>query len=411
MSNIESEQLRSDLSLELGYDQPLSMSQMIKTVENILGKENCEVEKINNKKVLRYSHGGKVEIILLAAVTYMGGNGQHPIFKKRLQLKAWYKDIVTHFAGDPKYNVRFIGVYQYKNNVIFVEAVKDSYIKKKMNSSAAHIYMNDLFQAMKEGVFCREDKNKNTIVAIKCIKFKEYLDGALKPANDDLFAIFQKFNAGFKFATWLKASTAIPEMHRAGWNKWKETEWPGWFLEYKFDSFLKENSLEKKIKYVGSSHKKEGELDFDLWFDSDNFYGDLKASDADKKEAPGNDQDNFLECINRYDKFWYVVYEHNTIKDSEKGNYEATRFRTNYIKNNNEWPADKKWDELSYHSRMKNSVQFTRMYIIELNRVNYRAALADFNQGKQPNGEKRKPKFKINKNNIENFLVFEQDYI
>ena len=181
-------------------------------------------------------------------------------------------------------------------------------------------------------------------------------------------------------------------------------------MEYRFDSFLRKNSLEHKIKYIGSSHKKEGELDFDLWFDSDNFYGDLKASDTDKKEAPGNDQSNFLECINKYDKFWYVIYEHNTVKDSKDNNYEATRFRTNYIKDNNEWPANKKWDELSYYSRMKNSVQFIRMYIIELNRINYRIALNDFNQGKQPNGGARKPKFKITKNNIDNFVIFKQDY-
>ena len=83
---------------------------------------------------------------------------------------------------------------------------------------------------------------------------------------------------------------------------------------------------------------------------------------------------------------------------------------TNYIKDNNEWPANKEWDELSYYSRMKNSVQFIRMYIIELNRVNYRIALNDFNQGKQPSGVPRKPKFKITKNNIDNFIIFKQDY-
>ena len=41
MANIKSEQIRSDLSLELDYDQHLSTSLMIKTIENILGKDNC----------------------------------------------------------------------------------------------------------------------------------------------------------------------------------------------------------------------------------------------------------------------------------------------------------------------------------------------------------------------------------
>ena len=174
---------------------------------------------------------------------------------------------------------------------------------------------------------------------------------------------------------------------------------------------LQNNNLQDKVLYIGSSHKKAGELDFDLWFNSDKFYGDLKASDIEKKEAPGNDQTNFLECINKYDRFWYVIYEHNTIKDSEDNNYEATRFRTNYIKNQNEWPANKEWDELSYYKRMKNSVQFIRMYIIELNRINYRIALNDFNQGKQPSGDSRKPKFKITKNNIDNFVIFKENFV
>jgi len=137
----------------------------------------------------------------------------------------------------------------------------------------------------------------------------------------------------------------------------------------------------------------------------------LKASDITKKETPGNDQTNFIECINKYDRFWYVIYEHDTIKDSEENNYEATRFRTNYIKDNNEWPKNKPWDELSYYKRMKNSVKFIKMYIIELNRINFREVLNDFNQGRQPNGGARKPKFKITKNNIENFIVFQQDFM
>ena len=52
MANIKSEQIRSDLSLELDYDQHLSTSLMIKIIENILGKNNCSIERFNNKKLL-----------------------------------------------------------------------------------------------------------------------------------------------------------------------------------------------------------------------------------------------------------------------------------------------------------------------------------------------------------------------
>lgn len=411
MANLKSEQIRSDLSLDINSDQPLSISEMIKNIENILGKDNCYIEKINNKKLLCYKQGNKVEVLLLAAITYMGGNGQHPIYKKRMQLKKWYKDIIEYYNDKPKYNVRFIGVYHYQSNIIFADFIKDSYINKKMNSSAAHVYTNDLYQAMKDGIFKRKDRNKNQLVTIKYIKFKDYLDGNIKKYNNDLFNIFEMFNNSDCFYKCISATTAIPEMHENNWNKWKETEWPGWYLEFKMDSFIKEKCVENKILYVGSSHKKEGELDFDLWFGEENFFGDLKASDITKKEAPGNDQKNFIECINKYDKFWYIIYEHNTIKDNEKNNYEATRFRSNYIKEKNEWPKNKPFDELSYYKRMKNSIKFIKMYIIELNRINFRNVLSEFNQGKQPNGDLRKPKFKIPKNNIDNFVVYEQEFI
>jgi hypothetical protein len=163
------------------------------------------------------------------------------------------------------------------------------------------------------------------------------------------------------------------------------------------------------MRYVGSSLKRDGDLDFDIRFDNEDFYGDLKASDISKKETPGNDQKNLIECIYQFDKFWYVIYEHETIKDSDDTGYEATKSRNHYIKSID--PTYNK-DEMSYHARMKNAVKFMRMSIIELNRINYREALTDFNQGSQPSGHSREPKFNINKKVLENdnFVVFRYSY-
>ena len=143
------------------------------------------------------------------------------------------------------------------------------------------------------------------------------------------------------------------------------------------------------MRYVGSSLKREGDLDFDIRFDEEDFYGDLKASDIAKKETPGNDQENLIECIRQFHKFWYVIYEHETLKDPSYGK-----------------------DEMSYHERMKNSVKFVKMTIIELNRINYREALTDFHQGHQPDGKERALKFNINKKVLENdnFVVFRYTY-
>ena len=260
---------------------------------------------------------------------------------------------------------------------------------------------------MTYGVFTKTDYFGNSITAIRRDKFKDYLCGKTSQANT-LFDLFQKFNCSFTFGQWLKALDVIKEMYNNDWLQWRQAEWAGWFLEYKFNKFTIDNNITNQMRYVGSSLKKDGNLDFDIRFDEDDFYGDLKASDIHKKETPGNDQENLIECIYQFDKFWYVIYEHETIKDTEVG-YEATKARNRFIKSID--PSYNK-DEMSYSSRMKNSVKFIKMSIIGLNRVNFREALTDFNQGHQQDGNERKPKFNINKKVLQNdnFVVFRYTY-
>ncbi len=411
--NLKSEQLKSDLSLVVDYDEKLNRKTMLDILYETLGKENCKEIKVNSKKVLEYTTiTGNREVLLFKQISYLGGNGQHPIFKKRIQIPSWFRDIYEHFKDDEKTNVRFIGVYSYAGNVIFAEFIKDTYLTKKLNNSSAHVYINDLYQAMKSGTFNKLDRNGNRIVTVRRISFKSYLDDTLQNNNNVLFDIFKEFNDNYyPVNEWIKSSDAIPEMYNANFNSWKQTEWAGWYLEYKFDKYLKEQNHLHRVEYVGSSNKKVGEFDFDLWFDEDNFFGDLKASDIAKKEAPGNDKTTFIDCINKYDKFWYVIYEHETVKDKDFSyEYEATKFRTHFIREVGEWDSNKPFDELSYGKKMKHSVKFKNMIIIELNRINYHSVLSDFNQGKQPSGDKRNVKVKISKKDIDNFVIFRQDF-
>lgn len=155
--------------------------------------------------------------------------------------------------------------------------------------------------------------------------------------------------------------------------------------------------------YIGSVKDKKL-LDFDIFFPKANYYGDLKASDIDKKEAPGNDQENVLKAINQYGKLWYVIYEHKTEKDSLHNNEMAIR-RMNLIGDTYQ-PGGK----ISYEKKMKHSVEFKRMKIFELNRINLNETLSAFNQGHQPDGKSRAPKFLINKKNIDNFIVYSYEY-
>ncbi len=405
--NLKSEQLRPDLSLEIDYDQPLNSKQLQLTLIECLGKENCSLEKICGYNRVCYKNKDNKKIVLLpAAISYLGGNGQHPIFKKRIQLQHIFKEVCNEGVG-MGYDVRFIGIYHYKGLIIFADFIKETYLKKKMNNSAAHVYINDLYQAVRNGLFEKIDKNGNTIKTVSYRQFKNYLDN-VENLENNLFDLFRKFNYGFSFGEWITAVDAIQEMYNKHWSQWRQTEWAGWFLEYKFNQYIEENNLEKQMKYVGSSNKAKDpmKLDFDIWFDEQQFYGDLKSSDITKKETPGNDQTSFVECINRYDKFWYIIYEHETIKDKDSNtDFEATKFRNYFIKNIDNI-SDDEFDEMSYYSRMKHSVKFQRMMIIELNRINFREVLTIFNQGKQPDGNTRKPKFIIDKTNIDNFVVF-----
>ena len=412
MPNLKSEQIRSDLSLDVAPDQALSSKSQEDYLRLFLGKENCEKSKILGRKVFVYHNKGKNFILLHLAVTYLGGNGQHPIYKKRVQLQSWYKDFCKGITTSKlPYDVRFIGIYHYQGLVIFVDFQKETYLSKRVHNSSAHIYTNDLFQALKNGVFYKEDSFGNHIYTIRANKLIDYLTGNTLGQNV-LFSLFEKFNSGFSFGRWLNVLPTVKEMRNNNWPQWKQKEWPGWYLEYKFERYSLDKKVSPYIKYTGTKNKRrnsklQGQYDFDLWFKKQKYYGDLKASDLGSKMAPGNDQKSFIECINLYDKFWYIIYEHETQKDTIGNNYKNVRAYNKYI--SSVVPNSKK-GELSYANRLKIGVKFVKMTILELNRINFREALKEFNQGHQPDGSARNPKFLIKKKDIDRFVVFRFNY-
>ncbi|MCC8114994.1 MAG: hypothetical protein LIP03_13595 [Bacteroidales bacterium] len=399
--NQDNQQLTSGYDILLAQDQPLSRKEMREVIMGKLGTQ-CEYTEVEGKKRIVYHNGSKDIIIFAKAITYLGN--PHPIFKKRIQIpKYWIEDAVS--LSKLGYDVRFIGVYHFEGFIIFADFVKDSYIQHQCNNSAAHIYINDLYQGDLYDYFSKIDQNGNEIRTISNRKFAQYLQGEMAESN--LFKLFAQFNYGFCFGEWLTAIDAIQEMHQKHWSQWRQAEWAGWFLEYRFSHFTEKDEIHPYIQYTALTHKGSHDpdvFDFDIWFPAHRFYGDLKASDKSKKETPGNDQIAFVECLKKFGKFWYVIYEHETIKDSDK-DFEATLFRNNYLKEIDNVP-DSSFDPMSYHQRMKHSVKFTDMCILEINRINLHSILSDFNQGCQPDGNPRNPKFKINKKDIDNFVIY-----
>lgn len=404
--NVPSEQINPELSLEVEMDQVLSPAQQIKAISYFLGEDNCSIQKICGRKVLVFENAGRKFILLHKAITYLGN--PHPIFKKRVQLPTWMREFCSEIKRQElDYDVRLIGVYHYKNGVVFADFDKETYLTRKMHNSSAHIYINDIYQAYKQGIFQKVDQFGNRIYAIHSQKFKDYLMGKIETKNQ-LLKLFEQFNCGYTFGEWLYALDAIKEMYGNQWEHWQQAEWAGWFLEYKFNKFTTENHTTNLMRYVGTANKakKEGVFDFDIFFPKDDFYGDLKASDIEHKDCPGNDQNAFVECINMYDKFWYVIYEHYTRKDCDF-NHKATIARNQFIRS---VKPDYEKDDMSYYERMKHSVKFVKMSILELNRINFRSVLSDFNQGKQPDGKARAKKFAIKKRDMDQYVIYRYNY-
>lgn len=402
--NEKSEQIDSRLNVILDRDQPLSPTKLDEAILSALpnGIARRTTVKMDGKErtFIDFSFRSERHAILAAAVTFLGGNGNHPVFKKRIQLKHWFKPVHVELSSQG-YDVHFVGVYHYNANIVFVDFATATYMKRKMNNSSAFVYVNDLFRAMKDGVATRVDLHGNRISAIRRSTFSEYLSKTSEELSDSvLFDVFREFNRYMPFSRWIHGDSAIREMQDGKWPKWRETEWPGWYLEFKFATFLTIHQT-KSIVYQGNESKKKGSLDFDLLFPLHKFYGDLKASDMAKRESPGNDKVNILSAIDRCDRFWYVIYEHETVKDKICGNAVA-RFRHGFLLRLDGTAKS----PLSYASRMKNRVNFRRMMILELNRANCGELLSAFHQGCQPDGGARAEKVMISKRNVENYQVF-----
>lgn len=340
-------------------------------------------------------------LLLKKQITYLG----HPWepFKKRIQIpRTWIDAWAT--ATSKGLTVHFIGVYRYSDVTIFVDFDPTTYVRRKANNSAAHVATNDLYQAQTLGVFSRTDKNGNRLTSVRADRLASYLRGATTP-RDPRTEVFERFNADFLTGDRVVALAAVQAMYDVRWPDSFQNEWPGFYLEYRVDRFLRSHHLEHVVEF--QKDKRRGHLDFDLVFrDHDRiaYLGDLKASSLTTRTAPGNDDADIRRCVDEYGRFWYVIYEHETTMARDNGDVATIAW--------NEWRRSvgyrgrKAYDPLSYASKFKESVRFTKMSILEVNRANFATVLGEFRQGHQPGGAARALKVMIKKKFIDNFLVF-----
>lgn len=342
--------------------------------------------KISNKKYL----------FLVKQVTYLGN--PHAEYKKRIQIPIKWIEIYNE--NKDEFDVKFIGIYKYGDNIILVDFDKTQYIERRVNNSSAHVSINDIYKSTTEGIFQKKDKNNNIITCVRENSFLNYIEGK-EMYNDEVIEIIKKFNSSFPFQKEIKGILAYDEMVRNDFAHKYQAEWPGFYLEFKFSEFLENNKEMKEIIEMKSNKAKKknlGEnLDFDLWSNKFKFYSDLKASNISKNELPLNDKINVLDAVDTYSKIWYIIYEHSTELDE-----------------NFDFVTRKHWKEIQGKKsnstyKMKNSVKFQKMIIIEINSSN-KHLLADFPQGHNSNGKERKVKFKLNKKLLQNdnFVIYRE---
>lgn len=394
------EQIDNDLSLISDYDQALSSKEKLDLLLKALKKEKIvfDIRKINNMNCPVISTDKKLEtLILYKQITYLGK--PHDTYKKRIQIPPKWLEIYNAYKN--KYNIIFCGIYKYHDNVVFVDFDLKQYVSNKANNSSAHVYTNDLYQALTKGVFIKKDKNKNTIQCFTPDLFCKHIMGTLENTEDDILRLIKKFNETVPFNKRVIGKEAYASMKSAGFKDINQSEWPGFYLEFLYSTFSSSKDSNQILKYSKNKSKDAQQLDFDLWSAQHNLFCDLKASSKTVKKIILNDQTSMVRAIENHGRLWYIVYEHETVKDSDL-DFETTIY----------WNTLRgKKNLLSYSEKMKGEVIFKSMVIVELNIINYKSALKIFKQGKNSNGKDRQPKFSLSKHffNNDNFVIYRYD--
>ena len=366
--------------------------------------------KIKNKELL----------VLFKNVTYLGH--PHPFFKKRIQIPGTWRG---HMSS-PKTIIT--GVYtksehkQEGSELIVVYANKD-FINKKANNSSAHIYTTDLKKADLEGYFSKVDKKNNFVQVFTKNEFDKFVNslandtGKINSLNDQK-EWYQNYSNKFyqkniknnpkkvcmDYAKTIlnenwNGKTAYNEMVNANYRNMLQAEWPGFYNEFLFENFIKQEGYEGVV----SAEDDDSELDLDLTFlkNSKNvFLGDLKTHTKGSRAIITNDQGVIDTAVKKHGKVWFFVVEHDTEKDIDHG-----------LVVRDHWNKLKRETGIgnplaNYATRMKNNVTIKNVLILEVTLHNHQY-LSDFQEGMpNSNGRPRAPKYKINKRDLEHFVYY-----
>lgn len=412
-------------SIKISYekDNTLKRNEMKEVLKNILGDdfENIDFKKGQRTLTGHYKSERANIFFMMANVTFMGGTeGQHPKDLKRIQYNVDWRNFYN--AYKTRGTVLWMGIYSYKDLNVFAVFEPETYLEKhdgkammtksgKKSAYSCHIYLNDLYQGYKKGIFEKIDKNGNHIWAISSTNLKQYFEGNYE--QDPIVSIIKEINRDrINWNSWIRADEAIPFLKelklKTGFNKWKENMWNGFILEGIYDDYLSDSPSEY-MEYIETSRLDEIKNEYkkyclDLAFPNENnkFIGDLKNVSIDGYDAYLNDESNVDAALKEYNKIWFIVYLHEK-KPGKTNDYEMVKWRNHFIKDAGEWNRRKKFNEKSAPAT-PHSIKMKEMAIIELNEVTKEKYFLLKSQGKNSNEKARPDKYKIKKKIIKEIM-------
>jgi len=372
----------SEHNIVTDFDEKLTPNKIrgiLKVDFEILNESNPYSCIVNQKEIK----------LFVKQITYLGH--PHLAFKKRIQIsRGWQVRLNEE-------NAYLLGIYKYKDTILYTIFDKKNFVTRFTNNSSAHVSTFDLLNAQRKGLFTKQDIRGNIITCVRKDLIKYVLSKIV--SNENILSkeilLFEDFKLTLK--SFYHGIECYSELISKNYRNKFQPEWFGFFLEYKFENFLEENPNYKSIcRY--QSKKSKNDIDLDLNFNNE-FLGDLKTHSNESSAILGNDTGNINKALKNYGKLWYIVFNHNTFLDS-KYNYEVTNFWNKSQKKNN---------LMSYSKKMKNKIELTNFMILEINNYNYKY-LSVFNQGINSNKLPRKPKIKIDKKTINNFLIYSSKF-
>ena len=383
LSKTKVEQITNDSQIIEDYGEILSPKEIKKIIKKLF--PSCEEQN----GLLYGEYKGNKYCIFSKNISYLGI--PHPIHKKRIQIPLNFKDV---FYENKRKNIKtlLIGVYSYKNTLLFCDFDTSTYINNKSHNSSAHVYSIDLLNGMRNGYFSKIDIRHNMITVFNSDNIERYLNYKLFDEETGTVEVFDTLDDFFASIAkdWI-GMDAYADMIENNYRNKYQPEWPGFYLEYQLEKYLNANDKTNVIKFY--QDRTDGGVDLDLRFPQLGFYGDLKAHSSNSSAIQGNDYETIMKLLDNQ-VIYYVVANHDTEKDKDHG-YVTTKY----------WNEEQNKDNImSYSEKMKYSVHLNSYYVLELNKYN-KKYIDVYNQGKNSDGHPRNPKISISMKNINNFIV------